>query len=42
VFSSGKPFSNTNLTAKVNVNRIVLEGGKLADVTKDVVISNGK
>jgi hypothetical protein len=41
VITSDKPLG-TNLTANVNFNRVVLEGGKLADPTKDVVISNGQ
>jgi len=32
--------TSTNLTAKVSFSRVVLEGGKLADVTKDVQIHN--
>ncbi|HKI70729.1 MAG TPA: hypothetical protein VKA67_14170 [Verrucomicrobiae bacterium] len=31
---------STNLTAKVTVNRVVLEGGKLADPIKDVQIGH--
>jgi hypothetical protein len=42
VITSDKPFATTNLTTKVNFSRVVLEGGKLADATKDVVISNPK
>ena len=38
VITSDKPFATTNLTTKVNFNRVVLEGGKLADVAKDVEI----
>lgn len=38
VITSEKPFATTNLTAKVNFSRIVLEGGKLADPNKDVEI----
>lgn len=38
VITSEKGFSETNLTAKVNFNRIVLEGGKQADPVKDVQI----
>jgi hypothetical protein len=37
VVSSDKPFATTNLTAKVNFTRIVLEGGQLLD-TKEVQI----
>jgi hypothetical protein len=36
VVTSDKPFTTTNLTAKVSFSRVVLEGGKLADVAKDV------
>lgn len=39
VITSDKPFTTTNLTTKVNFNRLVLEGGKLADVTKEVTIT---
>jgi hypothetical protein len=38
VITSDKPFTTTNLTAKVNFSRVILEGGKLADVSKDVQI----
>lgn len=38
VLTSDKPFSVTNLSAKVNFNRVVLQGGKLADVEKYVRI----
>lgn len=38
VIASDKPFATTNLTAKVTFSRVVLEGGKLADVTKDVSV----
>jgi len=38
VIPAGKPFTTTNLTAKVSFNRLVLEGGKLADVSKDVSV----
>jgi hypothetical protein len=40
VITTDKPFTTTNLTAKVNFTRVVLEGGKIADVTKDVQIQN--
>lgn len=39
VIASDKPFTSTNLTAKVSFSRVVLEGGKLADVTKDVSVT---
>jgi hypothetical protein len=38
VISAPKPFTTTNLTARVQFNRVVMEGGKLADVTKAVEI----
>ena len=40
VITSDKPFTTTNLTARVNFNRVVLAGGKLADATKDVQIQS--
>jgi len=39
VIASDKPYTSTNLTAKVQFNRVVLEGGKLADVTKEVSVT---
>jgi hypothetical protein len=39
VVTSDKPFTTTNLTAKVSFSRVVLEGGKLADVAKDVQVA---
>ena len=39
VLVSGKPFATTNLTAKVMFNRVILEGGKLADTSKQVVVT---
>lgn len=39
VITSDKPITTTNLTAKVSVNRIVLESGNLADETKDVIVT---
>ena len=38
VLASDKPFSTTNLTARVSLSRVTLEGGRLADVAKDVRI----
>jgi len=40
VITTDKPFTTTNLAAKVNFTRVVLEGGKIADVTKDVQIQS--
>jgi len=41
VITVDKPFPTTNLTAKVSFSRVVLEGGKLADAGKEVVIQRG-
>jgi len=38
VIATEKPFTTTNLTAKVQFNRVVLEGGKLADASKAVTL----
>jgi hypothetical protein len=38
VVSSDKPFPRTNLIAKVNFTRVVMQDGALADVEKDVKI----
>lgn len=38
VMTSDKPFVTTNLTAKVTFSRVVLDGGKIADVTKSVSV----
>lgn len=37
VITSPQPFATTNLTAKVSFTRVVLDGGKLADVRQVVV-----
>jgi hypothetical protein len=42
VVAGERPFTTTNLTAKVSFNRVVLERGKLADPAKDVQIQNSK
>ena len=36
VITSPQPFTTTNLAAKVSFSRVVLDGGKLADVKQDV------
>ncbi len=41
VIPTTKPFTTTNLTAKVNFTRLVLEGGKLSDLRNEVKIQNG-
>ena len=38
VITSGKPFTSTNLTAKVIFNRLILHGGISVDPKKNVVI----
>jgi hypothetical protein len=38
VITSDKPFSTTNLMPKVTFGRLVLNGGKLADPIKDVIV----
>ena len=40
VVASDKPFASTNLIARVQFNRLVLKGGKLADVSKSVHVEN--
>jgi hypothetical protein len=39
VVTSPQPFTTTNLTAKISFSRVVLDGGKLADVRQDVSVS---
>jgi hypothetical protein len=39
VITSPQPFVATNLTAKVSYTRVVLEGGKLANIAADVKVS---
>jgi hypothetical protein len=38
VITSPQPLTSTNLTAKVTFSRIILAGGKLADVRQSVVV----
>jgi hypothetical protein len=38
VVSSPQPWTTTNLTAKISFSRVVLSGGKLADVQRDVTV----
>jgi len=38
VVDGARAFTHTNLTAKVTINRVVLDGGRLADVNKDVQV----
>jgi hypothetical protein len=39
VITADKPFTTTNLTTKVTFTRVVLAGGKLANVSKDVQVT---
>jgi len=39
VVTSPQPFTTTNLTAKVSFSRVILDGDKLADVTKAVSVT---
>ena len=39
VIASDKPFTTTNLTAKISFSRVVLAEGRIADVIKEVVIT---
>lgn len=38
VVTSEKSITSTNLTAKISFNRVVLEGGKVADVAKNIQV----
>lgn len=42
VVSSEKIITATNLTAKVSLNRLVLDGGRLVDPVKNVLIKTSK
>ncbi len=42
VVAAVKPFTSTNLTAKVTFSRVVLEGGRLADPKEVTIASPGK
>jgi len=42
VITAYRPLTSTNLTTKISVSRLILEGGKIADVNKDVQIQNAK
>jgi len=39
VVSSPQPWPTTNLTAKISFSRVILNGGKLADVQRDVSLA---
>jgi hypothetical protein len=41
VIANDKPFPTTNLTTRVTVTRLVLEGGKSADVKREVKVEQG-
>ena len=38
VITTDKPLRTTNLTARLSFSRVVLEGGRLADVTREVTV----
>ena len=40
VIASDKPFTTTNLSTKVSFSRLVLDGGRLADVIRDVRVEH--
>jgi hypothetical protein len=40
VITSSQPFASTNLTAKVSFSRVVLDGGKPANIAKDVIVTS--
>jgi hypothetical protein len=42
VITSPQAFTTTNLTAKISFSRVVLDGGKLADLTKAVTKMSSK
>jgi hypothetical protein len=42
VVATAKPLTTSNLTAKVSFSRVVLEGGKLADASRDVQIERAE
>lgn len=42
VITGDKSLVGTNFTAQINFSRIVLEGGKVGDATKDVVVQRAK
>ena len=39
VITSTQPYATTNFAAKISVTRLVLVGGKLADPSKDVTVT---
>jgi hypothetical protein len=39
IITSPQPFTTTNLMAKISFSRVVLDGGKLADVRQDVSVT---
>ena len=39
VITSSQPFATTNLTAKVSFSRLVLDGGKSADISREVTVT---
>ncbi|MGA3282911.1 MAG: hypothetical protein ABSD57_00430 [Verrucomicrobiota bacterium] len=39
VITNPQPFTSTNLTAKVSFSRVILAGGKLANIARDVSVT---
>jgi len=39
VITSPQPFATTNLTAQVSFTRVILDGGKMADLRQEVTIT---
>jgi hypothetical protein len=42
VLAAARPLTSTNLTAKVSFSRVVLEGGKVADASREVQIQRAE
>jgi hypothetical protein len=42
VITSHQPFVTSNLTAKVSFSRVVLDGGRLADLRQEVLVTAAK
>lgn len=39
VVTNPQPFATTNLTAKLSFSRVVLDGGRLADIRQSVTVT---
>jgi hypothetical protein len=42
VLQAGKPFASTNLTVRISFTRLVLDGGRVADPSKNVTVNPEK